>query len=56
MESIRAKIDSDRFNQQDVFSDIKNTEMKIAELKIRIEQIEEQVKEKFGEDIKIVSI
>jgi len=56
MESIRAKIDSDRFSQQDVFNEMKNAEMKIAELKIRIEQIEEQIKEKFGEGIKIVSI
>ena len=30
--------------------------MKIAELKIRIEQIEEQIKEKFGENIKIVPV
>ena len=56
METIRAKIDSDRFSQQDVFNEIKNAEMKIAELNIRIEQIEEQIKEKFGEDIKMKSI
>ena len=56
METIRAKIDSDRFSQQDVFNDIKNAEMKIAELNIRSEQIEEQIKEKFGEDIKMKSI
>ena len=56
METIRAKIDSDRFSQQDVFNEIKNAEMKIAELNIRNEQIEEQIKEKFGEDIKIKSI
>lgn len=56
METIRAKIDSDRFSQQDVFNEIKNAEMKIAELNIRSEQIEEQIKEKFGEDIKMKSI
>ncbi len=56
METIRAKIDSDRFSQQDVFNEIKNAEMKITELNIRSEQVEEQIKEKFGENIKIKSI
>ena len=53
MESIRVKIDADRFNKDDIFYDIKNVEMKIAESNIKISQIKEMIKEKFGDDFKI---
>ena len=35
MESIRAKLDSDKFSKDDLFYDIKDAEMKIAESKIK---------------------
>jgi chromosome segregation protein len=53
MESIRVKIDADRFNKDDIFYDIKNAEMKIAESNIKISQIKEMTKEKFGNDFKL---
>ena len=56
MESIRVKIDADRFNKDDIFYDIKNIEMKIAESNIKISQIKEMIKEKFGDDFKIKTI
>jgi chromosome segregation protein len=56
MESIRAKMDSKRFKKDDMLYDIKNAEMKIAESKIRIDQIKEQITEKFGENIKLKSV
>ncbi|MFL2490567.1 MAG: AAA family ATPase [Candidatus Neomarinimicrobiota bacterium] len=56
MESIRAKMDSERFKKDDILYDIKNAEMKIAESKIRIDQIKEQIIDKFGENIKLKSI
>ena len=56
MESIRVKIDADRFNKDDIFYDIKNVEMKIAESNIKISQIKEMIKEKFGDDFKIKTI
>ena len=56
MESIRAKMDSKRFKKDDIAYDIKNAEMKIAESKIRIDQIKEQITEKFGENIMLKSV
>jgi chromosome segregation protein len=53
MESIRIKIDADKFNKDDIFYDIKSAEMKIAESNIKISQIKEVIKEKFGNDIKL---
>jgi chromosome segregation protein len=53
MESIRAKMDSERFKKDDILYDIKNAEMKIAESKIRIDQIKEQIIDKFGENVKL---
>ena len=51
MESIRAKLDSDSFSKDDLFYEIKETEMKIAEAKIKKKQIEHNVIEKFGSDV-----
>ena len=51
MESIRAKLDSDKFSKDDLFYEIKEAEMKIAESKIKKNQIEQNVFEKFGNDI-----
>ena len=51
MESIRAKLDSDSFSKDDLFYEIKETEMKIAEAKIKKKQIEQNIIEKFGSDV-----
>ena len=51
MESIRAKLDSDKFSKDDLFYEIKEAEMKIAESKIKKTQIEQNIIEKFGNDI-----
>ena len=51
MESIRAKLDSDKFSKDDLFYEIKESEMKIAESKIKKTQIEQNVIEKFGNDV-----
>ena len=56
MESIRIKIDADKFNKDDIFYDIKSAEMKIAESSIKISQIKEVIKEKFGNDIELKKI
>jgi chromosome segregation ATPase len=56
MESIRVKIDADKFNKDDIFYDIKNAEMKIAESNIKISQIKEVLKEKFGKDMELRKI
>ena len=56
MESIRIKIDADKFNKDDIFYDIKSAEMKIAESNIKISQIKEVIKEKFGNDIELKKI
>ena len=56
MESIRIKIDADKFNKDDIFYDIKSAEMKIAESSIKISQIKELIKEKFGNDIELKKI
>lgn len=53
MESIRAKLDADKFNKDDLFYEIKEAEMKIAESKIKKNQIEQSVIEKFGSDVKL---
>ena len=51
MESIRAKLDSDKFSKDDLFYEIKESEMKIAESKIKKTQIEQNIIEKFGNDV-----
>ena len=51
MESIRAKLDSNKFSKDDLFYEIKEAEMKIAESKIKKNQIEQNVIEKFGKDV-----
>jgi chromosome segregation ATPase len=51
MESIRAKLDSDKFSKDDLFYEIKEAEMKIAESKIKKNQIEQNIIEKFGNDV-----
>ena len=51
MESIRAKLDSDKFSKDDLFYEIKEAEMKIAESKIKKTQIEQNIIEKFGNDV-----
>ena len=56
MESIRIKIDADKFNKDDIYYDIKSSEMKIAESNIKISQIKEVIKEKFGDKVKLKSI
>ena len=56
MESIRIKIDADKFNKDDIFYDIKSAEMKIAESSIKISQIKEVIKEKFGNDLELKKI
>ena len=53
MESLRAKLDADKFNKDDLFYEIKEAEMKIAESKIKKNQIEQSVIEKFGSDVKL---
>jgi len=56
MESIRVKIDADKFNKDDIFYDIKSAEMKIAESNIKISQIKEMMKEKFGNEFELKKI
>jgi chromosome segregation ATPase len=56
MESIRVKIDADKFNKDDIFYDIKSAEMKIAESNIKISQIKEMMKEKFGNEFDLKKI
>ncbi len=56
MESIRAKMDSDKFSKDDLFYEIKEAEMKIAESKLRKSQIMQNLVEKFGKDTSIISI
>tara|TARA_B100000575_G_scaffold82241_1_gene64661 strand:+ start:2871 stop:4976 length:2106 start_codon:yes stop_codon:yes gene_type:complete len=56
MESIRAKLDSENFSKDDLFYEIKNAEMKIAESKLKKSQIKQNLIEKFGNKVKIVSI
>ena len=51
MESIRAKLDSEKFSKDDLFYEIKEAEMKIAESKIKKTQIEQNIIEKFGNDV-----
>ena len=51
MESIRVKLDSDKFSKDDLFYEIKEAEMKIAESKIKKTQIEQNIIEKFGNDV-----
>ena len=51
MESIRAKLDSNKFSKDDLFYEIKEAEMKIAESKIKKTQIEQNIIEKFGQDV-----
>ncbi len=53
MESIRAKLDSDKFRKDDLFYEIKDAEMKIAESKIKKAQIEQNLIEKFGKEVKL---
>ena len=53
MESIRAKLDSDKFSKDDLFYEIKESEMKIAESKIKKTQIEQNIVEKFGSNVKL---
>ena len=51
MESIRAKLDSEKFSKDDLFYEIKEAEMKIAESKIKKTQIMQNISEKFGNDV-----
>ena len=53
MESIRAKLDSDKFSKDDLFYEIKEAEMKIAETKKKKTQIEQNIIEKFGSNVKL---
>ena len=53
MESIRAKLDSDKFSKDDLFYEIKDAEMKIAESKIKKTQIEQNLVEKFGKEVEL---
>ena len=56
METIRAKLDSDKFSKDDLFYDIKEAEMKIAESNLKKSQIMQTMVEKFGKDIKLKSL
>ena len=56
MESIRAKLDSDKFSKDDLFYEIKDAEMKIAESKIKKAQIEQNLIEKFGKEVKLSTL
>ena len=53
METIRAKLDSDKFSKDDLFYEIKEAEMKIAESNLKKSQIMQAMVEKFGKDIKL---
>ena len=56
METIRAKLDSDKFSKDDLFYEIKEAEMKIAESNLKKSQIMQTMVEKFGKDIKLKSL
>ena len=56
METIRAKLDSDKFSKDDLFYEIKEAEMKIAESNFKKSQIMQTMVEKFGKDIKLKSL
>ena len=56
METIRAKLDSDKFSKDDLFYEIKEAEMKIAESNLKKSQIMQTMVEKFGKDIKLRSL
>ena len=56
METIRAKLDSDKFSKDDLFYEIKEAEMKIAEANLKKSQIMQTMVEKFGKDIKLKSL
>ena len=56
METIRAKLDSDKFSKDDLFYEIKEAEMKIAESNLKKSQIMQIMVEKFGKDIKLKSL
>ena len=56
METIRAKLDSDKFSKDDLFYEIKEAEMKIAESNLKKSQIMQAMVEKFGKDIKLKSL
>ena len=56
METIRAKLDSDKFSKDDLFYEIKEAEMKIAESNLKKSQIMQTIVEKFGKDIKLKSL
>ena len=56
METIRAKLDSDKFSKDDLFYEIKEAEMKIAESNLKKSQIMQTMVEKFGKDIKPKSL
>ena len=55
MESIRAKLDSENFNKDDLFYEIKDAEMKIAESKLKKSQIAQNLVEKYGRGIKFTT-
>ena len=56
METIRAKLDSDKLSKDDLFYEIKEAEMKIAESNLKKSQIMQTMVEKFGKDIKLKSL
>ena len=56
METIRAKLDSDKFSKDDLFYEIKEAEMKIAESNLKKSQIMQTMVEKFGKDIELKSL
>ena len=56
METIRAKLDSDKFSKDDLFYEIKEAEMKIAESNLKKSQIMQTMVEKFGKDIKLMPL
>ena len=56
MESIRAKLDSENFSKDDLFYEIKNAEMKIAESKLKKSQINQNLVEKYGSKVKLLDI
>ena len=56
METIRAKLDSDKYSKDDLFYEIKEAEMKIAESNLKKSQIMQTIFEKFGKDVKLKSL
>jgi chromosome segregation protein len=56
METIRAKLDSDKYSKDDLFYEIKEAEMKIAESNLKKSQIMQTIVEKFGKDVKLKSL